>query len=152
MTDKPESNRRLPPVGKRWQKGVSGNPRGRPKKRDSLTSILKEEMGKICLADRERRTMGELIVQAMLREALKGNTTALGEIWERVDGKVPQIERLNLTGPLGGEVKITLSFENGSEKAAQWMGKQIPEDVQTNAPPCNGSPEEKREHQTDEKE
>ena len=61
--DKPENHgRRLPPAENRWKKGMSGNPRGRPKKKDSLTSLLKEEIKKICPADRQKRTWEELMV------------------------------------------------------------------------------------------
>jgi len=69
--------RRLPPIEKRWQNGVSGNPRGRPRKQECLTSLLKEEIAKICPADREKQTWKELIVRATLQLAMKGNATAL---------------------------------------------------------------------------
>lgn len=115
--DRKDKRRPPPPVEHRWKKGTSGNPRGRPKKRDSLTSLLKEEIAKICPADREKRTWKELIVRATLQLAMKGNATALKEIWERLDGKVLQPERLQLAGTEGGEIKINVVYENdpGSE-------------------------------------
>src|SRR5215469_754084 len=74
----PQKNGRpLPPVENRWKKGTSGNPRGRPKKQDCLTHLLREEIQKICPADREKRTWKELIVRATLQLAMKGNATAL---------------------------------------------------------------------------
>ncbi len=92
MPDKPSSKnrRRLPPVETRWKKGESGNPKGRPKKQDSLTSLLREEIKKICPADREKRTWKELIVGATLQLAMKGNAAALREVWDRLDGKILQ--------------------------------------------------------------
>ena len=112
--------RPLPPVEKRWKRGVSGNPRGRPKKQDSLTSLLKEEIAKICPADRENRTWKELVVRATLQLAMKGNATALKEVWERLDGKTLQTERLQLGGTDGKQVLIKVVYgdhENGdSEK------------------------------------
>ena len=92
MMDKTSENGRpAPPLEKRWKKGVTGNPRGRPRKQDSLTSLLKEEIEKICPADKESRTWGELIVRATLQLALKGNPVALREVW-------------------GGEVQRTYNF------------------------------------------
>ena len=73
-----------------WQKGQSGNLKGRPKKEDCLTSLLKEEIEKIDPEDKEKRTHKELIVIATMRLARKGNAAALKEIWERMDGKVKE--------------------------------------------------------------
>src|ERR1019366_10305208 len=110
----PEDNnnhgRPLPPVRRRWKKGFSGNPHGRPKKQDSLTTLLKEEIGNICPADREKRTWKELIVRATLQLAMKGNATALKEVWERLDGKTLQTGKLQLGGADGKEVLIQGGF------------------------------------------
>jgi len=95
MTNKPEKqeeNRRLVEAGKatRWKPGQSGNPDGRPPKRECLTSLLKEEIEKVNPEDTEGRTWKELLVLATMQLALKGNRGALKEIWERMDGKVQQ--------------------------------------------------------------
>lgn len=109
---KPENRGRpLPPAETRWKKGVSGNPRGRPRKQDSLTSLLKEEIEKICPADREERTWKELIVRATLQLAMKGNATALKEVWERLDGKVLQTGKVQLGGAEGKQIKIQVVYE-----------------------------------------
>ncbi len=73
---------------KSWKKGQSGNPKGRPRKADCLTSLLKEEIEKIDPDDQQKRTHKELIVIATMALAKKGNATALKEVWERMDGKV----------------------------------------------------------------
>src|SRR3990172_11664377 len=96
-----DRHRPPPPVASRWRKGVSGNPRGRPKKQDSLTSLLQEEIAKICPADQEKRTCKELIVRATLQLAMKGNATALKEVWERLDGKILQTEKVQFGGAEG---------------------------------------------------
>src|ERR1035437_10350153 len=95
--------RPLPPAEHRWKKGTSGNPRGRPKKEDCLTNLLREEIQKICPADREKRTWKELVVRATLQLAMKGNATALKEVWERLDGKTLQSGELQLGGTDGQE-------------------------------------------------
>ncbi len=95
MADKPEKqakNRRFVEAGKatRWKPGQSGNPDGRPPKRECLTSLLKEEIEKVNPEDAEGRTWKELLVLATMQLALEGNRGALKEIWERMDGKVQQ--------------------------------------------------------------
>ena len=109
-----ESKRQLPPAEHQWKKGVSGNPRGRPKKQDSLTSLLKAEIKKICPADRQKRTWEELMVLATLQLAMKGNAAALKEIWERLDGKISQSGKLEF-GANGKEIRISVVYENPSE-------------------------------------
>ena len=113
--DKTKRRRPPPPAEHRWKKGVSGNPRGRPKKRDTLTSLLKEEIKKICPADRQKRTYEELMVLATLQLAMKGNAVALKEVWERLDGKVLQTGKVQLGGSEGREVQIKVVYEDGPE-------------------------------------
>ena len=105
----PNHGRPVPPAEKRWKKGMSGNPRGRPRKEDCLTSLLREEIRKTCPADREKRTWKELVVRATLQLAMKGNATALKEVWERLDGKVLQTERLQL-GEDGKQITINVVY------------------------------------------
>ncbi len=98
---------------KSWKPGQSGNPKGRPKKADCLTSLLKEEMEKIDPEDKGKRTHKELIVLATMCLAKNGNATALKEIWERMDGKVR--DKLELTG--GAELVQRLI--EGRKRAAE---------------------------------
>jgi len=117
--DKKEKGRQSsPPAEHRWKKGVSGNPRGRPKKRDSLTSLLKEEIKKVCPADRQKRTYEELMVLATLQLAMKGNAVALKEVWERLDGKVLQTEKLQFGGADGRLIKIKVVYDDEPEGGA----------------------------------
>ena len=115
MRYNPEKPEEKKPVGKRFIKGQSGNPKGRPPKHECLTSLLKEELGKVNASDKEGRTWKELIVIATLRLAMKGNPAALREVWDRVDGKVRQ--------DLGVEVdlhsEITRRLQAGRARAAR---------------------------------
>src|SRR5262249_23315028 len=104
-----------PPREKQWKKGVSGNPRGRPRKQDSLSKLLREEIEKMCPADREKRTWKELIVLATLQLAMKGNHTALKEVWERLDGKVLQNEKLQIGGTDGKKIQINVVYSDGDQ-------------------------------------
>jgi hypothetical protein len=101
-----------PPKDSRWKKGTSGNPRGRPKKQDSLTSLLRDEIIKMCPADKQGRTWGELVMLATLQLAMKGNQTALKEIWERLDGKIAQTNKMQFGGADGKQIKINVVYED----------------------------------------
>lgn len=114
-----DAGRRVPPKDTRWKKGVSGNPRGRPRKQDSLTSLLREEIVKICPADKQNRTWGEIVMRATLQLAMKGNQTALKEIWERLDGKIPQTNKMQLGGADGKQVKISVVYEDAAGKTSR---------------------------------
>ena len=98
-----ESNDRRLKNLKPWKPGQSGNPKGRPPKSICLTSLLKEEINKINPKDRAKRTWAELIVLATIRLAIKGNATALKEVWDRIDGRV-QDRRIDDYKPITIEV------------------------------------------------
>ena len=112
MPDEPSSKnrRRLPPVETRWKKGESGNPKGRPKKQDSLTSLLKEEIKKICPADPEKRTWEELFVRLTLQLAMKGNPTAFKEVWDRIGGKILPTGKLRMGDADGKQININVVY------------------------------------------
>lgn len=88
--------RNCPPKHAQWKQGQSGNLNGRPPKHECFTSLLKEEIEKVDPEDKEGRTWKEIIVIATLKLAIKGNATALKEVWDRVDGK--QTQSVNMNG------------------------------------------------------
>ena len=90
-----EKGKGKPPIKSQWKQGQSGNPKGRPKKDVSLTSLLKKYLDsipdvKIDNKTNTDKTWRELIVQAWLVGSYKGNATLFKELLERVDGKVVQ--------------------------------------------------------------
>jgi hypothetical protein len=108
--------RKLPPENTRWKKGASGNPRGRPTKQDTLTTLLRELSSKICPADPKQRTWEELLALNTLQLALKGNATAFREVWERLEGKVPQKEQTSGSADKTVTIKVVYGDEpDGSE-------------------------------------
>jgi|TARA_Y100000310_G_scaffold317685_1_gene370822 hypothetical protein len=96
--DKQHVNNSKKKVGRPWQKGQSGNPKGRPPKDVSLTSLIKEYLGQvpdllIGGGENQRqntKTWRELLAQAWLVGAYKGNHMLFKELIERLEGKVPQ--------------------------------------------------------------
>jgi len=77
-----------PPVGKRFKKGTSGNPKGRPPKEfalnDHIREIANQPMGKT------KKTMLESVVNTVYQEALSGNMTAVNFLADRILGKPSQ--------------------------------------------------------------
>jgi len=71
-----------------FKKGVSGNPGGRPRKEDCLTSIMRVKLEEVDPNDENKLTHAELVVLSTIELAKKGNAAALREVWERSDGKV----------------------------------------------------------------
>jgi hypothetical protein len=88
LLEKPKSKGRGP--GRPFQKGKSGNPRGRPRNVSSLTVLLREKIAQICEYDKQQRTWQEMIVLATLRLAMEGNSSALREVWERLGAPSPE--------------------------------------------------------------
>jgi Family of unknown function (DUF5681) len=75
--------------GRPFEKGKSGNPKGRPRNVSSLTVILRKKIAQICEYDKQQRTWQEMIVLATLKLAMEGNSSALREVWDRLGGQVP---------------------------------------------------------------
>jgi len=77
-----------PPVGKRFKKGTSGNPKGRPPKEFALNyhirEIANQPIGKT------KKTMLESVVNTVYQEALSGNMTAVNFLADRILGKPSQ--------------------------------------------------------------
>lgn len=81
----------------RWRKGQSGNPAGRPRKEDCITSILEDQLSVAKPQDSQKRTWAQCVVAALLRSAASGNVKAIALILERTEGKIKG--SLELEGP-----------------------------------------------------
>ena len=79
-----------PPIGRRFQPGQSGNPKGRPPKNISILTkvkeLLEQDAGK-------GKTNAQLIAEALIELAkdkgAKGNVPVLVELLNRIEGRVP---------------------------------------------------------------
>ena len=80
----------LPGNPTRIKPGQVLNPKGRPPKDVSLTSLLKEQLEQIPEHSKQGKTWRQLIVEAWMWGALKGNPILLRELVERIDGRVVQ--------------------------------------------------------------
>ena len=77
-----------PPVGKRFKKGTSGNPNGRPKSGFALNEYI-TELANIPVG-KTKKTMLEAVVAKVYEEALNGNMTAVAYLSDRILGKPNQ--------------------------------------------------------------
>ena len=94
-----------PPVEGQIKPGEVRNPSGGPKGPHLTTLLRKVLEGEIEMKDLEtgqyrKITKAELVMIALVKEAVQGNVKAAREILDRLDGKVPQ--KIGLTGVDGG--------------------------------------------------
>jgi hypothetical protein len=73
----------------RWKKGQSGNLSGRPKSK-TLSTAYKNKLEEAVPNDPEGRTWAELIAEAQVRDAVRGNVQAAREIADRTEGRPRQ--------------------------------------------------------------
>ncbi len=79
---------------KAWQKGVSGNPGGRPKKKlltDELERLLEQEA-----PNARSKTWAVVIAEALLRKARTDDVRAISELANRIEGKPLQSVELDV--------------------------------------------------------
>jgi hypothetical protein len=87
---------------KPWPKGVSGNPGGRPRKQP-ITEAYLEVAGRTVPGDSQGRTYAQAAAERQFRAALKGSTSAIREIADRLEGRPQQrIEVTNVEDFLAG--------------------------------------------------
>ena len=109
-TNREISNKNLKP----WPLGTSGNPKGSPKKAQSITMAIREELEKI---GPNGRTKAQMIAEGMVEASLypvsaSGSPKVLSEVLERTEGKVTQ--------PIGGDsdqpIIIKVVYEEDATK------------------------------------
>lgn len=73
-------------VDKKFKKGQSGNPNGRPKKLPELDKLLADVLGE----EKNGVTAGEVILKALRAKAAKGDVRAAEVLLDRAYGKAKQ--------------------------------------------------------------
>ena len=89
-----------------WKPGESGNPGGCPRR--ALTEAYEAQLRRVKKGDKQKRTFAELIADAHIRKAMKGNTMAAKEVADRVEGK--SRERLDVAVEVPLEFNVTVNF------------------------------------------
>lgn len=95
--EKQQENSKVP--GRPFPPGVSGNPKGRPKKGYSITEMMQEMLGS---EPEKKRALGE----AILQKALAGDVTAIKTLWNYMDGMPKQ--GIELSGEDGGDIPVLI--------------------------------------------
>jgi len=81
--------RRTPPIGRRFPKGVSGNPSGRPKTA-LLSQAVRQKLGALVPDDPQGRTYAQVIADELVRAAMRGNPECFRALSDRTEGRPTQ--------------------------------------------------------------
>lgn len=103
------SGRFLPGNDLRFKKGEVANPDGRPANKKYLSEIAREQLEEIPRGELEGRNADILIVLALIRKALGGDTKAIEMLHDWTEGKVP--DKLKLESPISILYKLEKSKE-----------------------------------------
>lgn len=86
---------RSPPKHRQFKKGVSGNPRGRPRRSRNYRAIMLEEMSEPInvTIDGQRRRLPtfHVLIKRLKADALKGDAKARTELFDRVERHCPEL-------------------------------------------------------------
>ncbi len=74
-------------TGKGFMPGQSGNPRGGPRGPRTLTTRLRKIIDQ---ETKDGKDYGDLVMQVLVKAALKGDMKAMSLLLDRVDGKAVQ--------------------------------------------------------------
>lgn len=99
-------------TGKGFLPGQSGNPNGRPKGR-SITSRLRDILEREEINGkplRDGKQVADLVAEALIKGARRGDIRHLQELLNRVEGKVP--DKHMVTGADGGVLKIKVVYSD----------------------------------------
>lgn len=100
-----------------FQKGQSGNPKGRPRKLPELDTLLADVLGE----EKDGMSAAEAILKKLRQEAAKGNLRAAEILLNRAYGMPKQ--RTEVTGAEGGPVETVIRFVDDSEDEAYFEHK-----------------------------
>jgi len=102
---------RNPNLAPPWQKGQSGNPKGRPKVGETLAEQVRAALGVEDPATKKTRLA--VVIERAIADAIDGDPTARAWLADRGYGKAEQ----PITGGDGAPMEIILSWGNGIDKA-----------------------------------
>jgi hypothetical protein len=69
-----------------FQKGQSGNPAGRPRNEQTITTVLR----RLLLEKEDGKARAEHVAISLIRLARAGDVNAIKLVFERIDGKVTE--------------------------------------------------------------
>jgi hypothetical protein len=87
-------------MGVKFEKGKSGNPRGRPPRPKVVTESLWYQLNRKP-ARKDEKPLYYRLAEALIREGVEGNVAAAKEVLDRIEGKIPQ----GIVGADGGPIQ-----------------------------------------------
>ncbi len=111
-----------PPKEMQWKPGQSGNPKGRPPNSECLTSLLREAMEQPVPETQLRNLYlkkgarwRDAVVRSLLLQSAKGNTAAIRELLERLDGKVMTPVSGTSGSPVRAQIEVIYGDDSGPD-------------------------------------
>ena len=92
-------------LANQWKPGQSGNPNGRPPGVRYLSELARDILKQTKKGDTSGMTIDELIVLALAKEALKGNTKAIEMIHDWTEGKVLDVHKIE------GDIPVSIVYK-----------------------------------------
>ena len=100
-TNREISNANLIP----FKPNESGNPAGRPPGIRYLSELTRDLLRETRKGDIEGKTTDELVVLALVKEALKGNTKAIEMLHDWTEGKVLDVHKIE------GDIPVSIVYK-----------------------------------------
>ena len=92
----------------RFVTGESGNPRGREKKGETMTDVLREYAERLEKYKGRKMKRKRLLALSMFTRAINGDTVAAKYIYDRIDGKPLQKHEFGGESIIPDRIKIEL--------------------------------------------
>lgn len=121
-----------PSPGTRFKPGQSGNPAGAKKGARSFTALIREALTKseirgvtkdgqkVVKALPDGITLADLIADVILTRAVKGDFRFVKEVWDRMEGKVPDTMLAEVKNTSGEALLDALIEETEGNDEARW--------------------------------
>lgn len=123
----------FPHDGKKFQPGNCANPNGRPKKLPDLDKLLAELLG----TNKDGKDGMELIIEAMLKKAAKGDVKAAELLLNRGYGKAKQFISMNHEGGVNLVFEKATAIETDINQVHGGIHEELrsvqPEEVQSDS-------------------
>jgi hypothetical protein len=123
----------IAPEHTKWKPGQSGNPNGRPKKLPDLDKLMAEVLG----PNKEGRDGMQVIIEALLKKAAKGDVKAAELLLNRGYGKAKQFISMNHEGGVNLVFEKATAIETDINQVHgsihEESGSVQPEEVQGNS-------------------